>query len=801
MTQNKPPTELELHGLFLGVCKMEPYISMMGDEPFYIYTDHLPLLSIVEHMDASRLRSMDRIVIERHLRYICQFKNLRLEYVPGEDNIADLFSRPPFVRTPTASALSLTPRAPEESRAPRRKVEAPSSNVNVVVTRAQRQREAAGKAQPSAPKDTNAHEAASALHQAMRKQPSPSVAPSPTPLPQQPPKDKDELIPVTPPRKEATPPKDKDELFPTTPSHQDATPQEHDPAMDDISHQAWRARASTVRPEVFNLDVFEEVAKSLLTGRGVPAQYQAAIFTDTVESVQRHLPDLELRSGRLFHTGQQSGFYTRLELRDDVMFAAHSAPTGGHYAMRGTLGKCNGVAWWDGIAQDVALKVDLCELCRRNKHSRAPGRGGALPAVGVNERVHIDLIIMPTPSKGGETVIAQAIDAASKWVQSAAFPNRSAKPIARWFYESWCLMRGIPIQLTCDRELAFIGSFNAAMQDALGVRVRPTSGYNPMSNGQAENPHRHYTTILRCLSNPNDPDWAEWLPQADFACNTATPRTTRTSPFFLQYGRIPVTPVNIMAGVFAPTVDANDEADLVSWYRALHRARELAANLEGRARGAATPEELETPTEPTIKKGELYLLRVDGDKLDPLYEGPYRVIDAQPDAHGLSALLELVHDPRQRIWRNRRQLRPYTGRAAPVESRVWEIGGILAERGKPPHDEFFVSFVGFSEQHNMWVAREQLQAVELLSEWKKLPGRERKRLSDIVLSKELSTLDPAPALPMHERILVDRVVDTRATRTETHYLVLPQGAAGPHNYVWVRARDVANPDVLDSGSK
>jgi len=387
-------------------------------------------------------------------------------------------------------------------------------------------------------------------------------------------------------------------------------------------------------------------------------------------------------------------------------------------------------------------------------------------------------------------------------VLSAAFHDRSAKPVANWFYENWCLRRGFPVQITCDREGAFISHFNTAITDMLGVRVRPTSGFNAMSNGQAENPHRHYMEILRCLSNPDETNWAELLPHADFACNTATPRTTRVSPFFLEYGRRPYTPVHIMAGVFSPSVDAEDEADLAHWYTRLRKTRELAANLEGRARGAPTIDELDAPLEPTLKKDELYLLRVDGNKLEELHRGPYRIVDVQPDAQGLSALLENVHDPLDRVWRNRRLLRPYTGRAdAPAPSRVWEIDAILAERGKAPHDEFLVSFTGFASEHNQWVTRDQLHAAELLDDWKRRPANERKRLSDAVLRNERGVLDPVPAWPEEERILVERVLDTRVTRNGVHYLVAPKGATGPRGHIWVRAIDVANPEVLASGSK
>ena len=52
--QAKPPSELELNGLYLGLVKMEPSINRMGNAPFHVDTDHRPLVNIVKHLDASK---------------------------------------------------------------------------------------------------------------------------------------------------------------------------------------------------------------------------------------------------------------------------------------------------------------------------------------------------------------------------------------------------------------------------------------------------------------------------------------------------------------------------------------------------------------------------------------------------------------------------------------------------------------------------------------------------------------------------------------------------------------------------
>ena len=225
---------------------------------------------------------------------------------------------------------------------------------------------------------------------------------------------------------------------------------------------------------------------------------------------------------------------------------------------------------------------------------RAPGREGALTSVTINERVHLDDIITPQPLRGGEQVITQAVHSPSKWIQSKALHDRSAKTAARWFYSEWWMRREFPAQITCDCEGAFISSFNTALADLAGIRVCPTSSYNPMSCSQAENIHPRCTDMLRCLSNPEEPDCAEWVLEAHFAhkhCEAAHHAYLFVLP---RVWTQPCTPVNILAGVFMPSVAAEDEAELTHWFRAIARARELAVNW--RVVGGAPT--LEVPLEP-----------------------------------------------------------------------------------------------------------------------------------------------------------------------------------------------------------
>ena len=119
-----------------------------------------------------------------------------------------------------------------------------------------------------------------------------------------------------------------------------------------------------------------------------------------------------------------------------------------------------------------------------------------------------------------------------------------------------------------------------------------------------------------------------------------------------------------MAGVFMPSVDA-EEAGGGSSLRAITKARELRPTWRG-ARGEPTSAELEELLEATLKKDELYLLRVDGHKLDALDEGPHCVATVQPDYRGLSdAAGERARPSRQGLVQSSRRDKPMRPRSVP----------------------------------------------------------------------------------------------------------------------------------------
>ena len=64
---------------------------------------------------------------------------------------------------------------------------------------------------------------------------------------------------------------------------------------------------------------------------------------------------------------------------------------------------------------------------------------------------------------------------------------------------------------------------------------------------------RILNTLLRSYADGEGAQWSAFLPSLEFAYNDSVVRTTGETPFFLEFGQHPVTPLAMAAGMTPPT--------------------------------------------------------------------------------------------------------------------------------------------------------------------------------------------------------------------------------------------------------
>ena len=94
----------------------------------------------------------------------------------------------------------------------------------------------------------------------------------------------------------------------------------------------------------------------------------------------------------------------------------------------------------------------------------------------------------------------------------------------------------------------------------LGTRLKFSTAYHPESDGLTEINNKTLEQSLRAYTNYNQNNWDEQLSLLEFSYNNMIHSSTGFSPFFLNYGQHPVTPVTYEVRKEKATSTTNETA-------------------------------------------------------------------------------------------------------------------------------------------------------------------------------------------------------------------------------------------------
>jgi len=98
---------------------------------------------------------------------------------------------------------------------------------------------------------------------------------------------------------------------------------------------------------------------------------------------------------------------------------------------------------------------------------------------------------------------------------------------------------GIPKGLTSDRDKLFTSNYWKTLLPMLGTRLRMSTAYHPVTDGQTERTNQSLEQYLRHYINNTHSNWVSLLPMAQLALNAKVSDTTKVTPFFANYGKKP----------------------------------------------------------------------------------------------------------------------------------------------------------------------------------------------------------------------------------------------------------------------
>lgn len=229
-------------------------------------------------------------------------------------------------------------------------------------------------------------------------------------------------------------------------------------------------------------------------------------------------------------------------LRHEVLKIHHDLPSARHPGRWKTYEYLSRNYWWPEMTYYVKRYVSACETCQRNKNINKPPYGPLQPN-DVPEHpwdiITVDLITQ-LPKLDKHNAICVVVDRFSKRVHFYSITNEfSAKDLAHLMYERVWTQHGLPSQIIIDRGPQFASKLFQEWCELLSIKSSMSTAYHPQTDGQTERVNQSLEQYLHFYCNYRTNNWSKFLPAAEFAYNNQAHESTKSSPFFIEYGRHP----------------------------------------------------------------------------------------------------------------------------------------------------------------------------------------------------------------------------------------------------------------------
>ncbi|UYV80142.1 K02A2.6-like, partial [Cordylochernes scorpioides] len=229
--------------------------------------------------------------------------------------------------------------------------------------------------------------------------------------------------------------------------------------------------------------------------------------------------------------------------KKDILKEHHNHMICGHLGVTRTMHRLKDKYFWSSMLKDVVEYVRTCHLCQSRIGSNQLPAGLLHPIPAANypfERVGIDFL-GPLPStKNRKKWMIVLTDYYTKYAETKAVIDATAREVAKYLTENVILKHGAPRYLISDRGSQFTSNLVKEITKICQIQHCLTTSYHPQTNGLTERLNRTLINMKSMYVNVDQRNWEEILPFITHAYNTTIQETTKYSPFFLLYGREPV---------------------------------------------------------------------------------------------------------------------------------------------------------------------------------------------------------------------------------------------------------------------
>ena len=323
--------------------------------------------------------------------------------------------------------------------------------------------------------------------------------------------------------------------------------------------------------------------------------------------------------------------------RSTAMAEAHDAPMAGHLGHKRTYDRLARAFWWPTMKADARRYCRECTVCLTIKPAR--GHMGLLQPLPVPFRKwsHVAMDLVSIPGGGTYKSALVVCDRLTKRIR--VFPLQAAldldvekdvapaaKLAAEVFLEHVWKHHGLPTRIVSDRDPRFTSGLWQHLWEAMGTKLNMSTAGYAQTDGLSERSIRTFVQMLRAYSTQHR-DWERLAPALEYAYNDAIHESTGHSPFELEYGQAPYTPLQMALGLDSDPAATGPAKFRVEVSSRLKEARRIVREQQAKTTSYYNKKVVKD----TVVAGDWVLLANSDrkNKLQPLWVGPFRVTEVK----------------------------------------------------------------------------------------------------------------------------------------------------------------------------
>ena len=409
---------------------------------------------------------------------------------------------------------------------------------------------------------------------------------------------------------------------------------------DDIGRVIWQNQSEAAG----DLQIFAEWIHEL------KAAYSTDATVNKLSTVATVM-DYHVANGVVYYKRRDQGvakLYVPVDatkLQQKIIAEFHDTPISGHMAAKKTLERLQRFFYWPRMDREVDMFCKSCLTCKRFKRRTVARPTGSQPYPIPDYPWQVLCMDMksglPTTSRGVNAFWVFVDKLTRRGHVVPCSTTITAPELARLFFDNVFKHHGIPEVIISDRDSRFgisRESFWRELWSICGTRLNMSTANRPQTDGLAERYIGTMSQMARTFAHANPHNWDLYMSALEFAYNDSVHPATGYTPFQLDTGRDPNTPMQfLLKGIIDRPALYHEQHELIDPTVYLHK---YTSRLNGVKKQLA--EKSYIAHQRLMNKGTVPIEYAAGDAcmvenpltthspgmstLDRRYDGPYEVI-------------------------------------------------------------------------------------------------------------------------------------------------------------------------------